>query len=433
MKGYIFRVMKFYQITRKGAFETKNFITNHLLTFEILYERRCFDIVAIDTEIDWSTYMQQVQCFLNGTLNYENISGNTGPIVYPAGHLYVYSLLYSITEKGSNIRKAQYIFATIYLLTIMTVFRLYRKCSKIPPYVLIFMCCTSYRAHSIYILRLFNDVIAMFFLYLSMLMFINQRWNLGSIIYSLAVSIKMNILLFAPALFLLFNEFLSKKQLIRNLFQCASVQIILALPFLSTHPVSYLRKAFELNRVFLHKWTVNYRFLDENIFVNRYFHLILLLLHISMLILMFRKRWVILLQNLFKTGPIIQSRQSLDSRILMTMFVSNFIGVAFSRSLHYQFYIWYYHSLPFLIWNLEYKTPTKICILGLIEFVWNVYPSTAWSSALLHLIHLSILIGLLRDDGLQNFNIGFDDGDRDADDTKPSIVTIVTERRKKIQ
>jgi alpha-1,3-mannosyltransferase len=80
-----------------------------------------------DTEIDWSTYMEQVQAFLNGALNYEDIKGATGPIVYPAGHLYIYTLLYYLTNRGQNIILAQYIFAILYLVTLMLVFRIYLK------------------------------------------------------------------------------------------------------------------------------------------------------------------------------------------------------------------------------------------------------------------------------------------------------------------
>jgi len=57
----------------------------------------------IDTEIDWIAYMQEVSGYLNGETNYLNLKGDTGPLVYPAGFLYIFSGLYYLTEKGNNI------------------------------------------------------------------------------------------------------------------------------------------------------------------------------------------------------------------------------------------------------------------------------------------------------------------------------------------
>jgi alpha-1,3-mannosyltransferase len=34
-----------------------------------------------DTEIDWIAYMQEVEGFLNGTFNYYELRGDTGPLV----------------------------------------------------------------------------------------------------------------------------------------------------------------------------------------------------------------------------------------------------------------------------------------------------------------------------------------------------------------
>ena len=69
----------------------------------------------------------------------------------------------------------------------------------------------------------------------------------------------MNILLFAPALLL---AYLATQGLIGTIIQlaiCGGLQVLLALPFLLENPVNYLKGAFNLGRIFVHKWTVNYR------------------------------------------------------------------------------------------------------------------------------------------------------------------------------
>ena len=54
---------------------------------------------------------------------------------------------------------------------------------QVPPFVFFFMCCASYRIHSIYVLRLFNDPVAMLFAYIAVYLFITQYWNLGCIFF----------------------------------------------------------------------------------------------------------------------------------------------------------------------------------------------------------------------------------------------------------
>jgi len=71
---------------------------------------------------------------------------------------------------------------------------------------------------------------------------------------------------------------------------------------------------------------------------------------------------------------------------LTTLFVSNFIGVVFARTLHYQFYCWYFFSLPYLLWNTSLPTLVKFGVMVAIEVAFNVYPATPWSSLLLQVI-----------------------------------------------
>jgi hypothetical protein len=85
-----------------------------------------------DTEIDWTAYMEQVTQYVNGERDYTLIKGGTGPLVYPAAHVYIYTALYYLT-KGGNIFYGQIIFGGLYLVTLALVMACYRlaKVSKI--------------------------------------------------------------------------------------------------------------------------------------------------------------------------------------------------------------------------------------------------------------------------------------------------------------
>lgn len=79
-----------------------------------------------DTEIDWQAYMQQVQQYVAGERDYTKIYGGTGPLVYPAAHVYIYQWLYNVTGHGTDIHLAQVIFGLLYLLTLSLVMACYR-------------------------------------------------------------------------------------------------------------------------------------------------------------------------------------------------------------------------------------------------------------------------------------------------------------------
>ncbi|KAL5288377.1 ALG3 family protein [Megaselia abdita] len=393
-----------------------------LVTVLILFAELFINIVIIEkvkyTEIDWKAYMQECEGFLNGTTDYSLLKGDTGPLVYPAGFVYIYSALYYITSQGQNIRLAQYIFMGVYLLQLYLVLRLYSKSRKLPPFVVVICTFTSYRIHSIYVLRLFNDPIAILFLYAAINLFLDQRWTLGSICLSLGVSVKMNVLLFAPAILVLFIASLGYVKTIIQLAICGVIQLILGAPFLLTHPVEYLKGSFDFGRVFEHKWTVNYRFLDRTTFESKYFHFFLLSIQMVLLGVLTRPTY-----NFLKNYSNLRSLQKqLEPQIakenekikrkrkegeneafksihfdqavqlaLLPIFLCNLIGIACSRSLHYQFYVWYYHSLPYLTFCTDFSIGIKFLILGLIELCWNTYPSTEFSSLILHGCHILLL------------------------------------------
>ena len=87
------------------------------------------------------------------------------------------------------------------------------------------------------------------------------------------------------------------------------------------------------------------------------------------------------------------TRPTSNIELVSIIFTSNFIGMCCARSLHYQFYVWYYHTLPFLFHHsAKTSLPVSILCLLCIEYAWNVYPSTVLSSVLLFSVHIFTLV-----------------------------------------
>jgi alpha-1,3-mannosyltransferase len=71
--------------------------------------------------------MEQIEMYVKGETDYTKITGATGPLVYPAAHVYIYWALYHITDKGRNILLAQRLFGVLYLGTVAIVMACYRR------------------------------------------------------------------------------------------------------------------------------------------------------------------------------------------------------------------------------------------------------------------------------------------------------------------
>ena len=289
-----------------------------------------------------------------------------------------------------------------------------------------------------------------------------------------------------------------------------ALQLVLGAPFLAYDAAAYLSRSFELSRVFFHVWSVNLKFLPEDVFQSKGLALALLAAHLALLWLFAQNRWcrreggvgavvqdfwqrslrqvrllsvlcfvlqaAALLQLPWKhvadetalcsnvswstdNTTWLQGKQRVAAQklrpdhILLVLFSGNFIGILCARTLHFQFYSWYFHTLPFLLWQVSNTLPNpesktlqivartsslpnpcfarlrtqsysssyshstvaystrnesyfevvvqvelhSIVRVGLwlvIELIWNMFPSTAVSSLSLMACHLGILLAL---------------------------------------
>ncbi|OON19541.1 hypothetical protein X801_04590 [Opisthorchis viverrini] len=68
-------------------------------------------------------------------------------------------------------------------------------------------------------------------------------------------------------------------------------QLVVGAPFLFHNYEAYISRAFNFGRQFMYKWTVNWRIIPEDVFLDRRFHAVLLGLHATFLIILLFK-WV---------------------------------------------------------------------------------------------------------------------------------------------
>lgn len=358
------------------------------------------------TEIDWKAYMSEVGGYLDGERDYSKLRGDTGPLVYPAGFVYVYAALAKLT--AGDIFAGQVVFIAVYVVHLAVVLAVYVRARVVPPWVLPVLC-LSKRVHSIFVLRLFNDCFAMLFAYVAILFFQSRRWVFGMLVFSLGVSVKMNVLLMLPPLLVLMVGSASFTTSLSAILAAVGVQLALGFPFLATYPSQYVNKAFDFSRQFIHYWSVNFKFVPEIIFLSKPFALGLLAAHLVALLLFAHRRWYAhgggfffnFFADFFNRLP--GNRQSSTSlagftsaHIAGVILEGNFIGILFARSLHYQFYEWYFHSLPLLLWRSSFPggSVLRIALLCVIEYCWNVFPSTTNSSALLMGAHVAVISAL---------------------------------------
>ncbi|KAI5114744.1 hypothetical protein M0805_008176, partial [Coniferiporia weirii] len=154
------------------------------------------------TEIDWETYMYHIELYLKGERGYSAISGPTGPLVYPAGHVYIHEALYKLTSLGLNIPLAQQIYGGLYLVSVGLSCAIYLQAGNSPNWIMLALP-LSKRLHSIYSLRLFNDCWSTVGAQAAILALGGGYYSTAVILFSLAISVKMSGLLYVPGLLII--------------------------------------------------------------------------------------------------------------------------------------------------------------------------------------------------------------------------------------
>ena len=357
------------------------------------------------TEIDYTTYLAQATVFLSGERHYTKIEGPSGPCVYPALHLFVYSAIGWATGwasgetgvgKGSGVRDAdtlraaQIIFAGIYLITLAVAMQCYRKVGA--PGWLLLLLASSKRLHSIFLLRMFNDCFAALALWLCIYLLQKRKWEAAVMVWGLGLGVKMTLLLAAPGLAFVLVQGAGLERALFAGVGVVALQALLGMPFLLVAPWEYVRSAFDFGRAFLFKWTVNWRFMGEDIFLSKTFATSLLVIHICSLLVFATTTWIaptshdfldFVQTHLDRRSVEVKkmvSRKVTPTFVMDTMLGSMVLGLLCARSLHYQFFGYLGWVTPYLLWRTGAGPTWVIVNWAVQEYCWLVFPSTSISS-----------------------------------------------------
>ena len=101
----------------------------------------------------------------------------------------------------------------------------------------------------------------------------------------------MSILLYLPGLLVILFKHRGLLPTMVHMITLIATQILFAVPFLREDAWAYFQSAFNLGRVFLYKWTVNWRFIGEDVFLSSRFATALLVGHAMALIMFGLFKW----------------------------------------------------------------------------------------------------------------------------------------------
>ena len=173
----------------------------------------------------------------------------------------------------------------------------------------------------------------------------------------------MGALLFLPALLMNLNFHFGLFRTFIAVAYVVLLQLVVGAEFLLHDWKAYIGKAFEFDRVFQFKWSVNWQFWGEEVATGKVLAQALLAAHLTVLLVFLLFKWTsfskgigewikeIRVNELFSLAI---QRRSLDPKyVILSLFTCNLIGIVCARSLHYQFYSWYYQQLPLILYSIR--------------------------------------------------------------------------------
>lgn len=266
---------------------------------------------------------------------------------------------------------------------------------------LIFLTIFSFTPISIAIDHLFNDVYPSVLQTIAIYCFATEKNFLGVLLISFALGFKLGPILLIPAVFLV----TSKSQGIfigtLHLLMIVTLQILFSLPFVLHYPTEYFTSAYNIGRRFGNNAILNYRMLPLEVLWSDYFNIFLTVGHLTCLLIFLFKRWVDIRTifdeiSLWPLRLFPKFKKQNTKFVIDLFFLCNFVGITFMKGLHMQFVLWYWFSLPYVIYTgpgRRYKLTFYgyLLIISLLSYVYTA-GNNYFTTSIVQPLHFWLLL-----------------------------------------
>jgi len=292
---------------------------------------------------DWPAHLHHVEQFLQGRLDFSSYMHFHGHNAYPAAFLYLYTSLYYMS--GGSLRVFQLVWAIMEVASLRSIAELGLQLRLGPAACLLPF--ASNRLHLYHVRVVTNDGINVALMLSAVRLLTSGHQMLGTMLYSLVLGMKLNFILFLPAWCWATlrsvdgEELLGRKGMAavaRGLLLLLLLQGLLGFPFLAGNFEAYLEGAYDLSRTLLWDKTRVFKWVGRSCFLERRFHLLLLLVSGSL-----AARFLLLCDRACLQRPNARARKRILIRGVLTF---NQGMVCFARALYTPFLSWYFYSLP---------------------------------------------------------------------------------------
>ena len=402
----------------------KNFINpKNVILFVLLVEiiKWAF-ILLFDNyrNMYYSTYDGQATLYLNGVRKYNQYVNMEGPCHNPALDIYLHVILKKITSDAKN-PYAAILWGTLWHLLIwFMAVKIYQEAFEkhSSNVLLVTICCFGIKYTWISVKYAYGECYSVFVVLIAVYLFQKGYSILACAAFSVALGLRIHMMYYLPGIFLILCL---SKSFWKALFLVGFIifmQFVWAIEFISLYPTEYFSSVLDANAIFdlnaqinQYKWVASrkdtLRYLVDSHLLNVFLVIIAVLTWIYLLLVRWlpllhpdrELKWDVICRSIgFELGSIFRLDVKLSPYFVAeVLLLSNYIWLLWARTLHEQFTVYYWYSLPFLMYPILISNKIElgfvVCFLVILDWSYSDPKFSTINTFFMCSIHMCCMIG----------------------------------------